>query len=300
MAHTWSISDMPDMSGKTAVITGGNTGLGFKTALELVRRGAHVVIGSRSTANGEQAVARIRADIPDAKIGFCQLELTDDTSVTDFANAYMDTHDRLDILLHNAGLVIHPKYEQTAAGRELQMHINHLGHYALTCQLMPVFLATQGARLVQSTTVPYNKGNIDFDDFDWTQRKYSPMQSYFDSRLAQILFAFSLNQEFKRQGHNARAISMQPGLVATEGLQNSDFGGWIMKALARPLETGCRTHLRTCTDPDIDAERFWEPKFIIGGASTPKPFKPQARDVETAKRLMQKSADLTNLAPFTQ
>lgn len=295
MKQKWSRSDMPDLHGKTAVITGGNTGLGFKTALELVRAGAKVVIGSRSLENGAQAIKRIQAEIPQAQISFSQLELTDPTSVKTFAQDYLDDHDRLDILLHNAGLVIHPRYEQTPAGRELQMHINHLGHFELTCWLMPALMKTPGARVVQSTTVPYQKGNINFEDFDWVKRDYNAMQAYFDSRLAQLLFALSLNQGFERAGIGAKAISMQPGLVNTEGLQNSEFGGWIMKALAQSLRKGCRTHLRACTDARLSNHQFLEPRFAIWGAPTPKALKPPALHADNAARLMAVSENLTGL-----
>jgi NAD(P)-dependent dehydrogenase (short-subunit alcohol dehydrogenase family) len=293
MAQKWTLSDISDLSDKTAIITGGNTGLGLKTALELARRGAEVVIGSRSPENGQAAVASIISEIPGASISYCQLELTDYASIDAFATAFLDRHDRLDILLHNAGLVIHPVYELAPTGRELQMQINHLGHFALACALMPLVTKTQGSRVVQSTTVPYHKGKIDFDDFDWAERKYKPMQAYFDSRTAQILFAYKLNEKFKRAGISAKAISMQPGLVKTEGLKNSDFGGWIMKALAQPLETGCRTHLRVCTDTAIDTEHFWEPRFKIMGEPTPKQLKAPALDAQMASRLLARSEELT-------
>jgi NAD(P)-dependent dehydrogenase (short-subunit alcohol dehydrogenase family) len=293
MAQKWTLSDMGDLSGKTAIITGGNTGLGLKTALELARSGAEVVIGSRAPQNGQAAVASIKSEIPDAKVSHGQLELTDYASIDAFATAFLDSHDRLDILFHNAGLVIHPVYELAPTGRELHMQINHLGQFALACRLMSLLTKTPDARLVQATTVPYQKGQIDFDDFDWAERKYKPIQAYLDSRLAQLLFAYKLNEEFKRAGTGTKAISMQPGLVATEGLKNSDFGGWIMKALAQPLEIGCRTHLRVCTDPAIDTDHFWEPKFKLMGEPTPKKLKAPALDAEIASRLVALSEELT-------
>jgi NAD(P)-dependent dehydrogenase (short-subunit alcohol dehydrogenase family) len=296
MAQNWSLSDIGDLSGKIAVITGGNTGLGLKTALELARRGAEVVIGSRSPQNGQAAVASIKSEIPGAKASYGQLELTNHASIDVFAEAFLDRHDRLDILFHNAGLVIHPVYELAPTGRELQMQINHLGHFSLTCRLMPLLSKTQGARLVQSTTVPYQKGQIDLDDFDWAKRKYKPMQAYFDSRLAQLLFTYKLNEEFERAGSSAKAVSMQPGLVATEGLKKSDSGGLLvrlMKPLAQPLEIGCRTHLRVCTDPAIDTDCFWEPKFQIMGEPTPKKLKAPAQDAQMATRLVALSEELT-------
>ena len=127
MAQKWTLNDIPDMDGKTAMITGGNTGLGFKTALELCRRGAEVMIGSRSVENGETAMARIRAELPEAKISTGQLDLTVPKSIAAFANAFLDSRDRLDILLNNAGLVIHPEYTLAPTGRELQMQINISG-----------------------------------------------------------------------------------------------------------------------------------------------------------------------------
>ncbi|MGC6472215.1 MAG: SDR family NAD(P)-dependent oxidoreductase [Parvibaculales bacterium] len=293
MASHWQLSDIPDMTGKTAVITGGNTGLGFKTGLELARRGAEVVIGSRSGENGALAVERLCAELPDAKVRFATLELTSPKSISAFSAGILGSFGGVDILYHNAGLVMHRDHVLTETGRELQMQINHLGHFALTCLLMPALLASENARIVQATTVPYHKGEIDFDDFDWRHRAYDNMQSYFDSRLAQLLFAFTLNQKFRQAGLTARAISMQPGLVNTEGLQKADFGGCIMKALAQPLEKGCRTHLRCCTDLSLDGDRFWEPRFAIFGRAVPKPIKAPARDPKTASKLLQLSEELT-------
>jgi len=281
------------MTGKTAVITGGNTGLGLKTALELSRRGADVVIGSRSVENGEAAVAAIKAEVPSAKASHLPLELTDPLSIEAFASAFANAHGRLDILLNNAGVVIHPTHVLTQTGRELQMQVNHLGHFHLTCLLMPLITKTRAARIVQSTTVPYQKGDINLDDLDWRDRKYNAMQAYFDSRLAQLLFACRLNNLFEQGEMDAIAISMQPGLVATEGLQNSEFGGWIMKAIAQPLAKGCRTHLRTCTDPSLTSGKFWEPRFKLFGNPTPKALKPEALDQSMARDLITKSQELT-------
>lgn len=294
MAQKWSLSSIGDLSDKTAVITGGNTGLGLKTALELARRGAEVIIGSRSSQNGEAAVATIQSEVPNAKVNYQQLDLTDPLSIDDFSNACLSHLKRLDIFLHNSGLVMHPVYELAPTGRELQMQINHLGHFSLTCKLMPLIVTTPGARIVQATTVPYYKGNIDLDDLDWTKREYQHAQAYFDSRLAQLLLAHKLNAEFQRTGTQAMAISMQPGLVSTEGLRKSDIGGgWFMKKLAQPLELGCRTHLRVCTDPTMATNYFWEPKFVVIGEPTPKKLKAAALDAQMASRLVALSEELT-------
>jgi len=294
MAKKWALSDIGDQSGKTAIITGGNTGLGLKTALELARRGATVVIGSRSHKNGENAVASVKAEIADARISCGQLDLTDHDSVNAFADAFSGQHERLDILYHNSGLVMHPVHELTPTGREVQMQINHLGHFLLTCKLMPLISKTTDARVVQSNTVPYQKGDVNLDDFDWAGRQYDQVQAYVDSRQAQLLFAAKLNQEFRAAGLSARAISMQPGLVRTEGLESAEVSGaWLMKLIAQPLEVGCRTHLRACTDLGIDPDLFWEPRFKVFGAATGRVFHPPARDADMAARLVTLSEQLT-------
>lgn len=292
----WSLSDIGDLTGKTAIITGGNTGLGLKTALELTRRGAEVVIASRQVANGETAAASVKAEVPNAIISFGQLDLTDQASIDSFCADFLSKHDRLDILYHNAGLVMHPAHELAPNGREIQMQINHLGHFAMTCILMPLIVKTPGARVVQSNTVPYEKGDIDLNDFDWTKREYDQVQSYCDSRIAQLLFARHLNTLFKRSKVDAKAISMQPGLVRTEGLENSETemtGKWLMKKIAQPLEKGCLTHLRACTDPNLDEDLFLEPKFKVFGMAVQKPFKAVAIDAEMAEQLVQRSEELT-------
>lgn len=296
MAQQWALSDIGDLSGKLAVITGGNSGLGTKTGLELARRGAEVLLACRSPNNGEAAVAAIKSIVPNAKVSHAPLDLIDHASIDAFAETIMSKHARLDILLHNSGLVMHPDYDLTPTGRELQMQVNHLGHFALTGRLLPLITKTPNARVVQSNTVTYYSGKIDFNDFDWAQRKYNGMQAYFDSRLAQILFAYHLNQQFKNINCDAKLISMQPGLVRTEGLENTTIGGAsIMRLLSQSLESGCRTHLRACTDPTLKTFHFLEPKYIIGGRPTPKPFKAAACDADIARLLVAHSENVTGV-----
>ena len=263
--------------------------------MELSRRGARVLIGSRNAQNGLDAVEEIKSEIPNALVSAYEIDLCEPSSIAGFSQHALNEFDQLDILLLNAGIVFHPQHTIAPTGRELHMQVNYLGHYVLMCQLGPLIIKSMAPRIVQSTTVPYEKGRIDFEDFDWANRKYDKMLAYFDSRLAQLLMRLSIKQAFAKAGINGLSMCMQPGLVKTDGLQKAEFGGRLLKMLARPLNVGCAVHLKTCADPDVSDDYFWEPKFMIRGIPVAKAIKSPADDLELAQRLSDFSQKLTGL-----
>src|SRR5690348_9153628 len=156
----WNVSDIPDQRGRTAVVTGSNSGIGYITARELARRGARVVLACRSEARGTEAAGRLAGEVPGAEVEFVRLDLGDLSSVREFAATYEQGHDRLDLLINNAGVMALP-YGRTADGFETQFGVNHLGHFALTGQVLPMLLSTAGARVVTVSSMMHAASNID-------------------------------------------------------------------------------------------------------------------------------------------
>lgn len=173
----WTLQDIPDLSGRTAIVTGGNVGLGFKSVLELARKGARVFIACHSIDRGDAAAAHIQADVGVAQLDVLELDLTDPASIERFAGEVSSRTDRLDILLNNAGVVSLASLQRTPAGHEMHMATNHYGHFAVTGHLFPLLIATPDARVVSITSGVYRRGTIDFDDLDWRKRPYNRTRS---------------------------------------------------------------------------------------------------------------------------
>ncbi|MES0885174.1 oxidoreductase [Roseibium sp. SCP14] len=289
----WTFSNIPDLTGKRTIVTGGNVGLGFKSALELARKGAEVIIACRRPESGGQAIARIYQELPAAKLSCLPLDLTDLTSVTRFADTFVSCHDRLDILLNNAGVVNLETLRHTGQGHEMHMATNHYGHFALTAHLFPLLLQTGNARVVTVTSGAYRVGEIRFDDMDWNERHYSRTKAYGDSKLANLLFTYALQTRFDLAGANALSLAAHPGLAATERQQSIGIGGRLSKWLAASVETGAAPQLRAATDPAAGKGDFYGPRFGIRGPASKIKVKRKALDNALAEELWAYTENLT-------
>ena len=209
----WTVDDMPSLEGRTVVVTGANAGLGFETSRELARRGADVVLACRNLDKAGQALKSIRADAPDARLEVQPLDLGDLGSIRAFAQAFERRHDRLDVLVNNAGVMALPR-STTADGFETQLGVNHLGHFALTGLLLDPLLAAPAARVVTVSSLAHRIGRIDFADLDG-ERRYGKWRAYGQSKLANLLFAFELQRRFERAGSRAISVACHPGYSAT-------------------------------------------------------------------------------------
>jgi NAD(P)-dependent dehydrogenase (short-subunit alcohol dehydrogenase family) len=170
----WTFKDIPDQTGRTAIVTGANTGIGLETARMLALRGADVVLACRNLGKGQAALARISAEQPAGRVSLAALDLSDLASVEAFAAEFTASHDRLDLLINNAGVMV-PPLSKTAQGFELQFGTNHLGHFALTGRLLPLLERTPGSRVVTVASTAQSFGKIDFDDLNWEKRPYNDM-----------------------------------------------------------------------------------------------------------------------------
>jgi NAD(P)-dependent dehydrogenase (short-subunit alcohol dehydrogenase family) len=206
----WTAADMPSQAGRRVVVTGANSGIGFVTARELARAGAHVVLGCRDPGRGGAALERLRADVPDARAELARLDLADLASVREFADARTEP---LDLLVNNAGVMALPR-STTADGFERQLGTNHLGHFALTHRLLDRLLEGDAPRVVTVASNAHRYGRIRFDDLQ-SERRYRRWQAYGQSKLANLLFAFELQRRAEDAGLELRSLAAHPGYAAT-------------------------------------------------------------------------------------
>ncbi|MET8687984.1 oxidoreductase [Streptomyces sp. NPDC004732] len=231
----WTANDIPDQSGRTAVVTGANSGLGYVTARELARRGAHVILACRSAERGVAAVDRLLREVPDADVEFRALDLGDLASVRQFAAAYDSA--RLDLLINNAGVMALP-YLRTADGFETQFGVNHLGHFALTGLLLPRLLDTPDARVVTVSSGLHALANIDIGDLN-SERNYRRWIAYGRSKTANLLFVHELARRLALSGADTLAAAAHPGYASTN-LQTAGVKMEGRKAAERIVALGNR------------------------------------------------------------
>ena len=271
----WSTNDIPDQSGKIAVITGANSGLGFEASRELARKGATVVMAVRNVEKGEAAVERITADIHNATLEVRKLDLSSLDSVRAFAARVRGEHDRVDILLNNAGLMATPA-GQTKDGFETQVGTNHLGHFVLTEELMPALEAADAARVVTVTSGARLQGHALTEARTQVSDDYDPWRAYGDSKLANYQFAIELARRLEAAGSSVASLVAHPGLshtnlqVATAAGGGTGISGRFWKVTARFVGMsalgGALPVLRAATDPDAANSEFYGPRWSMRGA----------------------------------
>jgi NAD(P)-dependent dehydrogenase (short-subunit alcohol dehydrogenase family) len=296
----WTASDIPPQHGRTAVVTG-TGGLGFEDALALARAGAQVIIAGRNPRKGVEAVSRIRASVPPAKVSFERLDLASLKSVADFAARLGHKLDRLDILVNNAGVMVPPTRQETEDGFELQLGTNYLGHFALTAHLLPLLRKGKDARVVTLSSVAARSGTIHFEDLN-AERSYKPMPVYGQSKIACLMFALELERKSRAGGWGVTSIAAHPGVSRTELLHNGP-GRWSAAGLARtllpflfqPVAQGALPTLFAATAPEAEGGAYYGPDKLgeTRGYPTAAKVPPQALDAAVAVRLWQVSEELT-------
>jgi len=271
----WSTADIGDLAGRIAVVTGANGGLGLETARELARNGAHIVMAVRDPEKAATARDALTAEIPGASLELVTLDLGSLESVHTAASALLAAHPVVDILVNNAGVMGIP-YRTTADGFEMQLGVNHLGHFALTALLAPALLRSRGARVVSITSFGRFLGRpIDPADLSM-ERRYDPWRAYGRSKLANLQFAVELNRRLAAAGSPAKAIAADPGFSHTDlqansaretrGLSQRFFDttvGWFGTTPAK----GALPQLRAAADPRAVGGALYGLRFVIGGPS---------------------------------
>lgn len=305
----WTTAEIGDQTGRVALVTGATSGLGQLIARVLAGRGAHVVLATRDEERTHDTQARIRLDHPDASLEHVPLDLADLASVEEAAGEVRARHDRLDLLIANAGLMGVP-LRRTAEGAELHLAVNHLGHHALCARLLDLVVATPRSRVVVVSSIMHRMGRIDRDDPLWQHRRYRRWRAYSDSKLANLLYVRELDRRLRAAGHETPAVAAHPGYART-GLQHTgprmQTGPWgkisagVVAAatwlLAQPPQAGVLPLLYAATAPDVDGGSFWGPggPGELRGDVRRARAAPQARDDETARWLWDLSEHLTGV-----
>jgi NAD(P)-dependent dehydrogenase (short-subunit alcohol dehydrogenase family) len=293
----WTFNDIPDQTGRTAIVTGANTGIGRETARMLALKGAHVVLACRNADKGRAALAQILAEKPAGRADLDTLDLSNLDSVAAFADAFARTHERLDLLINNAGVMV-PPLGRTAQGFELQFGTNHLGHFALAARLLPLVLRTPGARVVVVASAAQNFGRIDFDDLNWERRPYRGWAAYSQSKLANMLFALELQRRLSAAGSGVRATAAHPGWTATDLQRTAGAARFLNPLFAMKPAEGALPTLRAATDPAADGGSYWGPSgvFELSGPPAPARISTRAKDEAVAAHLWDVSEKLTGVS----
>jgi NAD(P)-dependent dehydrogenase (short-subunit alcohol dehydrogenase family) len=297
-------ADIPDQTGKTIVITGATGGLGYETALALAAAGADVVLTGRNGKKGADALARIRAAYPAARISYETLDLGSFKSIDAFATSFAAAHRHLDVLVNNAGVMMPQKRETTVDGLELQFGTNHLGHFALSAKLLPLLRAAPAPRLVTVSSIAHRGASIRFDDLQST-RSYNPTRSYGQSKMANLLFALELQRRGDAGGWGITSIAAHPGVSSTELVANGIGTGFIgrlasasIRVFGHPPAPGALPQIFAAASPAAEPGHYYGPQGIgeIAGPPGPARITGEARDPNIAARLWTISEQLTGVS----
>jgi NAD(P)-dependent dehydrogenase (short-subunit alcohol dehydrogenase family) len=302
---------VPDLTGRLAVVTGANSGLGFGLTRRLAGAGAEVVLAVRNWAKGEEAIARIRADLPTARLRMLPLDLSSLTNVATFCAMITADGRPVDVLVNNAGIMMPPKRETTADGFELQFGSNYLGHFALTAHLMPLLRAADAARVVSLSSILARAGRFDWDDLQ-SERRYSPQRAYGLSKLSMLVFAEELERRSVSAGWGVRSMAAHPGSTLTNlqvtGPRSGGKTGGAMAAYMRltsgvpwlwqQIPQGILPALHASTSPAAVGGGYYGPGGFAELTGGPKPaaVPKRARSAADAARLWEVSETLTGVS----
>jgi NAD(P)-dependent dehydrogenase (short-subunit alcohol dehydrogenase family) len=312
MKKHWSTADIPPQSGKRAVVTGANSGIGFHISLELARAGAQVILACRDISRGEAALKRFREQLPNASIEALQLDLADLNSVRKFAEKIDARGEPLDLLINNAGIMAVPTRRLTKDGFELQFGTNHLGHFALTGLLLPALLRAESPRVVTVSSIAHKSGKFQLDNLNG-ERRYKDIPAYNNSKLANLLFAFELQRRAAAAHTPLLSIAAHPGVATTNlfaagsRLDRQPLFSWLTEKfvplLGQSDAAGALPILYAATAPDVSGGDYYGPHGFAEFKGYPVVAKPTAlaTDKTPAAQLWQRSEELTHVhyAPLT-
>lgn len=294
----FTFEDIPDQSGRTALVTGANTGIGFHIAQELARRGAHVLLGCRDRARAERARDAMIEAAPGAGIDIVELDLADLASVRAAAEGIAS----LDLLINNAGIMI-PPLGHAMGGAERQFAVNHLGHFALSALLLDALARGSNARVVCQSSIAHRSAALDFGNLDASQG-YSGTRFYGQSKLANLMFAFELDRRLRASGSEIAALACHPGLAQSEITRNvgplSPVIGAVVGTLLNSARQGALPALQAATDPAARGGDYYGPygfMELAGKRSGRAVASATARDPLLAARLWEVSKEMTGIDP---
>src|SRR5215218_2042592 len=301
----WTVADVPDQSGRTAVVSGANVGLGLATARLLASRGATVVLACRDIVKAERGADQIRTEAGRAKVHVVRLDLSSLASVREAADEVRSDYPRLDLLINNAGVMAVP-YQRTEDGFELTLATNHLGHFALTGLLLDRLLATAGSRIVTVSSVAHRRGLMHFGDLQ-SEHRYKPADAYGQSKLANLLFTNELQARLEAAGARTIALAAHPGNARTDLWRTSSRLERVLISprlrllnfwLVQSAELGALPTLRAAVDPSARGGDYYGPAgpFQYTGYPTRVDSSPRSHDAAARRRLWDVSEQLTGVS----
>ena len=299
MTAKWTAADVPDQSGRVAIVTGANSGLGYDTAAVLADKGARVVLAVRNLDKGTEAADRIKKASPTATVELQELDLTSLDSVRKAADELRATYPRIDLLINNAGVMYVASRETTKDGFEMQFGTNHLGHFALTGLLLDNILPVEGSRVVTVSSVGHRiLARIHFEDPQF-ERKYNRVEAYGQSKLSNLLFTYDLQRRLTAKGAPTVALAAHPGFSDTELMRH--LPGFIpefaWKPFTQPADKGALPTLRAATDPGAQGGQYYGPDGLGETRGNPKVVasSAQSHNEDIQRRLWTMSEELTGV-----
>jgi len=265
----WDSDDIEDQNGRIAIVTGSSSGIGYETARVLANKNATVIIAVRNLKKGNTAAEKIKAQSAQADVRVMELDLADLKSIRSFSDTFKKQYTRLDLLINNAGVMI-PPYSMTSDGFELQLGTNHLGHFALTGQLIDLIRKTTKSRIVNVSSNAHKIGNINFEDLNWEKRKYNRMKSYGDSKIANIYFTYELTKRIDKVGKDPVVVASHPGWTATELQRHTGFFNFLNHFFAQDITMGALPTLYAAVGPDVKSGEYFGPSGFMEMKGYPK------------------------------
>ncbi|MCJ7679283.1 MAG: SDR family NAD(P)-dependent oxidoreductase [Candidatus Aminicenantes bacterium] len=296
MEEKWNAVNVKDQTGRTAVVTGSSSGIGYEAGRVLAEKNAAVIIAVRNLEKGCAVADKIRTSFQNADVRVMELDLADFQSIRRFSDNFLKEYSHLDLLINNAGVMM-PPYSKTVDGFELQFGTNHLGHFALTGLLLDVINKTPGARIVNVSSSAHLYGRLDFDDLNWQKRTYKKSRAYGDSKIANLYFTYELQKKLKEAGQKTLVTAAHPGWTATELQRHAWFFDFMNRFVGQHISMGALPTLYAAVVEDVEGGDYFGPSGWREVRGYPKKVQSNrlSHDEQIAVQLWEVSEKLTGI-----
>ena len=299
MEKNWTTEDIPSQEGKVFLITGANSGLGLEVTKQLSAQGAYVIMAVRTMSKGEKALKEVKEQVPQAHLELLKLDLIDLENVRTFAQNFKKHHDKLDVLINNAGIMMPPERMETQQGFEVQLGVNHLAHFLLTAELIEILNSTPHARVISVSSIAAKVKNaaVHWEDIQ-LKTSYGREKSYCQSKLCNIMFSVELNKRLRSSHASTISVGVHPGLTSTNLQQHMGvFMGSLLRFFGQDVSIGALPILRGATDLSVQGGDYYGPTKFVELRGYPKliPLPKKAQNLADTHKLWKISEELTQV-----